>query len=173
MPSNYWIGWVKNEGSCWLSLYTYVYVCVRVHTCACTCMLHVLSHSVVSNSLWPHRLQPAWLFCPWGFSRQEYLSGLPSPSPGDLPNAEIEPRSLALQADWATREAQEYWSGFTYPFSKGSSSPRNPIGVSCTAGGFFTNWAPREATVNISAALKQDAVRLRLLIWRGFGSTLW
>ena len=34
-----------------------------------------------------------------GFSRQEYWSGLPFPSPGDLPHPGIEPRSLALQAD--------------------------------------------------------------------------
>ena len=34
-----------------------------------------------------------------GFSRQEYWSGLPFPSPGDLPNSGIEPRSPALQAD--------------------------------------------------------------------------
>ena len=33
------------------------------------------------------------------FSRQEYRSGLPFPSPGDLPNPVIEPRSPALQAD--------------------------------------------------------------------------
>ena len=34
-----------------------------------------------------------------GFSRQEYWSGLPCPSPGDFPNPGIEPGSLALQAD--------------------------------------------------------------------------
>ena len=34
-----------------------------------------------------------------GFPRQEYWSGLPFPSPGDLPNPEIEPMSPALQAD--------------------------------------------------------------------------
>ena len=34
-----------------------------------------------------------------GFSRQEYWSGLPFPSPGDLPNLGIKPRSPALQAD--------------------------------------------------------------------------
>ena len=34
-----------------------------------------------------------------GFSRQEYWSGLPFPSPGDLPNPGIEPGSPALQAD--------------------------------------------------------------------------
>ena len=34
-----------------------------------------------------------------GFSRQEYWSGLPFPSPGDLPSPGIEPGSPTLQAD--------------------------------------------------------------------------
>ena len=34
-----------------------------------------------------------------GFSGQEYWSGLPFPSPGDLSNPGIEPRSPALQVD--------------------------------------------------------------------------
>ena len=34
-----------------------------------------------------------------GFSRQACWSGLPFPSPGDLPDPGIEPRSPALQAD--------------------------------------------------------------------------
>ena len=34
-----------------------------------------------------------------GFSRQEYWNGLPFPSPGDLPDPGIKPRSPALQAD--------------------------------------------------------------------------
>ena len=34
-----------------------------------------------------------------GFSRQQYWSGWPFPSPGDLPNPGNEPRSPALQAD--------------------------------------------------------------------------
>ena len=34
-----------------------------------------------------------------GFSRHEYWSGLPFPSPGDLPDPGIEPRSPTLQAD--------------------------------------------------------------------------
>ena len=38
------------------------------------------------------------------FSRQEYWSGLPFPSPGDLPNPGIEPRSPALQAEALTSE---------------------------------------------------------------------
>ena len=39
-----------------------------------------------------------------GFSRQEYWSGLPLPSPGDLSNPGIESRSSALQADALTSE---------------------------------------------------------------------
>ena len=34
-----------------------------------------------------------------GFSRQEYWSGLPFPSPGDLPDTGIDTQSPALQAD--------------------------------------------------------------------------
>ena len=34
-----------------------------------------------------------------GFSRQGYWSGLPFPSPGDLPDPGIEPRSPTMQAD--------------------------------------------------------------------------
>ena len=43
-----------------------------------------------------------------GFSRQEYWSGLPFPSPGDLPNPGIKPRSPALQADTLTSEPPKW-----------------------------------------------------------------
>ena len=39
-----------------------------------------------------------------GFSRQEYWSGLPFPSPGDLPDPGIKPRSPTLEADALTSE---------------------------------------------------------------------
>ena len=41
-----------------------------------------------------------------GFPRQEYWSGLPFPSPGDLPDPGIEPRSPTLQADSLPAEPQ-------------------------------------------------------------------
>ena len=41
-----------------------------------------------------------------GFSRPEYWSGLPFPSPGYLPNTRIKLRSLALQADSLPSELQ-------------------------------------------------------------------
>ena len=42
-----------------------------------------------------------------GFPRQEYWSGLPFPSPGDLPNPGIELRSPVLQADALPSEPPE------------------------------------------------------------------
>ena len=61
-------------------------------------------------SEWVKSLSRVWLFAtPWTvahqappsmeFSRQEYWSELPFPSPGDLPDPGIEPESLTLQAD--------------------------------------------------------------------------
>ena len=41
-----------------------------------------------------------------GFSRQEYWSGLPFPSPGDHPDPGIKPESAALQADSLPSEPQ-------------------------------------------------------------------
>ena len=48
-----------------------------------------------------------WTIAPpsMGFSRQEYWSGLPFPSPGDLLDLGIKPRSPALQADALTSES--------------------------------------------------------------------
>ena len=66
----------------------------------------VLSHSVVPDSLRLYGLKPARLLCPWGFSRQEYCSGLPCPPPRELPNPGIKPRSSALQADSLPAEPQ-------------------------------------------------------------------
>ena len=52
-----------------------------------------------------------------GFSRQEYWSELPFPSPGDLPDWGIEPESPALQADSLPTELQ----GKPYHIVKGYS----------------------------------------------------
>ena len=52
----------------------------------------------MSDSLQHHGLRPAsQATLSMGFSRQEYWSGLPCPSPGTLPDPGIEPTSPALQ----------------------------------------------------------------------------
>ena len=55
------------------------------------------SLSVMSDSLRPHG--PLQTTLSMKFLRQQYRSGLPFPSPGDLPDPGIEPGSPALQAD--------------------------------------------------------------------------
>ena len=52
-----------------------------------------LSRVRLFATLWTVAFQA---FPSMGFSKQEYWSGLPFPSPGDLPNRGIEPRSPAL-----------------------------------------------------------------------------
>ena len=91
-----------------------------------------------------------------GFSRQEHFRGLPCPSPGDLPNPGIQPRSPALQVDslpsepMEAREAHEYWSGQP-ALPRGSSQSRNRTRVSCMAGRFFTNRVSRVAPLTVSS----------------------
>ena len=53
----------------------------------------VLSHVQIFATPWTVAYQAPLSM---GFSRQEYWSGLPFPSPGDLPDPGIEPRSPAL-----------------------------------------------------------------------------
>ena len=75
------------------------------------------------------------------FPRQGYCSGLPFPSPGDLPNPGIEPRFLTLQAYSLPAETQgkpQNTGVIAYLFSRGSSWSRNQTMVFCIAGGFFT-----------------------------------
>ena len=73
--------------------------CIAQRTMFIILCCAVLSHSVMFDSLRPHRLQPTSLLCLWGLSRQEYWGGLPYPPPGDLPNPEIKPRFPALPLD--------------------------------------------------------------------------
>ena len=64
-----------------------------------------VSHSVMFNSLQLHGLIVAYQTpLSMGFSRQEYWSGLPFPSLGDLSNPGIEPVSPTLQADSLSSE---------------------------------------------------------------------
>ena len=73
----------------------------KVHVCVC---VYVCVHSVMSDSC-----NPVGCSLPGSveFSRQEYWSGLPFLSPGDLPNARIEPVSPALAGRFFTTSA--FW----------------------------------------------------------------
>ena len=52
------------------------------------------------------------------------------------------PRTVACQASlFMGFSRRDYWSGLPFPFSRGSSWPRDQTLVSCIAGRFFTIWA--------------------------------
>ena len=63
-----------------------------------------LSHVQLFETLWTVAYQAPLSM---GFSRQEYWSGLPFPSPGDLPDPRIKPRPPTLQADALVSEPPE------------------------------------------------------------------
>ena len=70
--------------------------------------MHIMAEVLVTQSC-PTFVTP-WTVALWaplsmGFSRQEYWSGLPFPSPGDLPNPGTEPASPALAGGFLTTES--------------------------------------------------------------------
>jgi len=87
---------------------------------------------------------PVWLFvalwtvaCPASRScletpRQEYWSGLPCPPPGDLPNPGL-PHCKRILYCLSHQGSPRILEWVAYPFSRGSSQPRNQTGVSCIA----------------------------------------
>ena len=68
-------------------------MCVCV--CVCVCVCEVAQSVRLFATPWTVACQAPPSM---GFSRQEYWSGLPFPSPRDLPNPGIEPGSPAFQA---------------------------------------------------------------------------
>ena len=91
---------------------------------------------------------PHGLYSPWNSPGQNTGVGNLSLFQGIFPTQGLEPRSPALQEDSLPAEPQgspRILEWVAYPFSRGSSQPRNWTRVSCIAGRFFTNWAIREA----------------------------
>ena len=78
---------------------------VCVHACLCVregvCVCVLVARSCLIVALWTVAHQVPLSM---GFSRQEYWSGLPFPTPEDLPDTGIEPRSSAVQADSSLSE---------------------------------------------------------------------
>ena len=95
-------GELPHSGSCfglWLVLPLFIQcsklLIGKICVCVCVCVC-VLVAQLFFATPWTVALQAPWCV---GFPRQEYWSGLPFPSPGDLPHPGIEPGSLALQVD--------------------------------------------------------------------------
>ena len=100
------------------------------------------SCSVVSDFLWPHGLYSSW-------NSPGQNTGVGSlfllqrffPIQGSNPGL---PHCRRVLYQLSHKGSPRILELVAYPFSRGSSRPRNQTGVSCTAGGFFTNWTIRE-----------------------------
>ena len=92
-----------------------------------------------------------------GFSRQEYWSGLPFPSPGDLPNPGVEPGSPAFQTDALSSE----------PLGKPPETPgvtgKFGLGIQKEAGQRQIEFCPENARVIANTLFQQH--RRRLYTW--------
>ena len=101
------------------------------------------SCSVMSYSLRPHGL-----YSPWNSPGQNTGVGSLSllqqifPTQGSNPGL---PHCRQILYQLSQKGSPRILQWVAYPFSSESSRPMNWTKVSCTAGGFFTNWAIREA----------------------------
>ena len=97
-------------------------------------------HSVTSS---------ATASCPYSIAFQIGWSVLPAVPANELGKVKVaqscptlcDPRDYTVHGNLQARILE--WAAF--PFSRGSSQPRDWTQIFCTAGGFFTSWAIREA----------------------------
>ena len=100
-----------------------------------------------SDSLRPHRL-----YSPWNSPGQN--NGVDSLSlqqifPTQCLNPGL-PSCRRILYQLSHKGSSRILEWVAYPFSRGFSRPRSQTRVFCTAGGFFTNWAMREASIILS-----------------------
>ena len=121
--------------------------CVRFQKWSETC-------SVMSNSLWL-----CGLYSPRNSPGQDtgvdsfsLLQGI-FPTQGSDPGL-LHWRWILYQLSHKGSPRTLEW--VTYPFSRGSSWPRDRTGVSCIAGRFFTNWAIREKYFQIIYPIRSE-----------------
>ena len=125
-------------------------VYIRVYHCVVYLigLLLLFSCSFMSDSLWPHGLQPTKHLCPWGFSRQEYGMGCHAFLQGIFPAQGSNPgllhcRQILYHLSHQGNPRILEW--VAYPFSRGSSLLRNWTRIPWNAGRFFTTRVTREA----------------------------
>ena len=132
-----------------------IHVAEEVHI-KCSQWSESESHSVLSNSLGPHGL-----YSPWNSPGQNTEVGSFSLLQGIFPTQGSNPGLLHCRKIFfyqlSHKGSPRILEWVAYPFSRGSSHPRNWTRVSCIAGRFFTNWANREAQ-NVHSQLPKKVV---------------
>ena len=125
----------------------------------------------LSHILWLF-VTPWTIYSPWNSLGQNTGVGSLSLSQGIFPTSGSSPglphcRQILYQL--SHRGSPRILEWVAYPFSMGSSWPRNWTRVSCIAGGFLTNWAMREALwcmcIYLLLILSNDAISTFLCIF--------
>ena len=122
------------------------------------------SGSVKLNSFWPHEL-----YSPWNSPGQN--TGVDSlslfqgifPTQGSSPGL---PHCRQILYQLSHQGSPRILEWVAYPFSSGSSRPRNQTGVSCIAGGFLTNWATRLIMYTCNCKCNDGMCFLFCFFWR-------
>ena len=111
--------------------------CAEPLKCVCSGQVEHERRSVVSSSLRPHGL-----YSPWnspgqnpGVGSFSLLQGI-FPTQGSNPGL---PHCRQILYQLSHKGSPRILEWVAYPFSSRSPQPRNRTGVSCIAGGFFTN----------------------------------
>ena len=106
---------------------------------------------VASDSLWPHGL-----YSPWNSPGQNTgvgsLSLLQRIFPTQVSNPGL-PHCRWILYQLSHKGSPRILEWVAYPFSSGTSWPRNWTRISCIAGRFFTIWATREACASLGHLL--------------------
>ena len=122
-------------------------VCVHIYTCVCVCARTCLVTQLCLTFCNPMDCSPP------GSSVHEDSPGKNTrvgchallqgifPTQGSNPGLLLYRQILYCLSHQGSPRILEW---VAYPFSRGSSPPRNQTRVSCIASGFFTNWAMRE-----------------------------
>ena len=83
------------------------------------------------------------------------------------------PHSRKIIYQLSHKETTEILEWVAYPFSRGSSSPRNQTRVFCIAGRFFTNWATREVLMPLKPPFNmntEDIKKWNVATWESIPS---
>ena len=109
-----------------------------------------------------------WIYSPWNSPGQNIgVSSLSLPQ-GIFPSQGLNlglPHCRWILYQLGHKGSPRILEQVAYPFSSGSSQPKNRTGISCIAGGFFTNWTIREARSNLTDTHMLSWVIFFCLMW--------
>ena len=166
--NNGWPHSKSRSSMCWLFLF--------IALLPVTIALYYLKVKVAQSSL-----RPRGLYSPWNSPGRNTGVGSLAFLQGIFPTQELNtglPHCRWILYQLSHKGSPRILEWVAYPFSSGSSQPRNRTGVSCLAGGFFTSWAIRKAPYYLShqasplwpQLLRHASSHIKTALFWGFSS---